>query len=141
MAVSADSASAKQIEHELAIIKRKEEKLRAKLTEVSHVLKGVTLEFEVRAGEEGKLFGSVTNAMIAEKLEEAGHVIDRRKIVLAEPIRTLGIFPVTVKLGNGVEAEIKVWVNPIKEEEKPEEEKAKEEKVEEEKAEAATEEA
>lgn len=115
LAVRADSASAKQIEHELAIIRRKEEKRRAELTLVAKQLAGVTVEIQMRAGEEEKLFGSVTSAMIAEKIEEKGFAIDRKKLVLAEPIKTLGIFPVPVKLGCGVEATVKVWVQPIQE--------------------------
>jgi len=117
LAVNADSASAKQIEHEMAIIKRREEKQKAAIAEVAKKLEGVTVEIKARAGEEDKLFGSVTNAMIAEKLAEAGHEIDRKLIVLEEPIRTLGIFTVPVRLGHGVEAEVKVWVSAIEEEE------------------------
>ncbi len=113
LAVQADSASAKQIEHELAIIKRKEERLRAELTKVSREIEKLTIEIQMRAGEEEKLFGSVTTSMIAEKLEEKGHAVDRKKIALSEPIKALGIYSVPVKLGCGVEATIKVWVSPI----------------------------
>ena len=113
LAVSADSASAKQIEHELAIIRRKEEKRRAELTEVAKKLEGVTVNFSMRAGEEDKLFGSVTTSMIAEALAEQGHAVDRKQLVLEEPIKSLGIFTVSIKLGGGVEAAIKVWVNRL----------------------------
>ncbi len=116
LAVGADSATAKQIEHELAIIKRKEDKRRAELTKFAKQIDGVTTEFQMRAGEEDKLFGSVTNVMIAEKLQEMGHAVDRKSIHLDEPIKSLGIFTVPVKLGSGIEAQVKVWVSKLAEE-------------------------
>lgn len=113
LAVQADSASAKQVEHEMAIIRRKEERRKAEFGQVAKNLEKVTIEIQMRAGEEEKLFGSVTTGMIAEKLEEKGFAVDRKKISLAEPIKSLGIFSVPVKLGCGVEATIKVWVSAI----------------------------
>jgi large subunit ribosomal protein L9 len=68
----------------------------------------ITIPMQV--GEEDKLFGSVTKEMIAEKLAEKGFNIDRRKIEIDEPIKTLGIFTVTVKLHSEVSGKIKVWV-------------------------------
>ena len=121
LAVGAESASAKQIEHELRIIKRKEEKRRTELSAVAAKLEGITVEIQMRAGEEGKLFGSVTRAMISEKLLTMGHDIDRKSIQLAEHIRALGIFAVPVKFPGGIEAQIKVWVCPIQDEVKEEE--------------------
>jgi len=116
LAVMAESASAKQIEHELGIIKRREEKRRAAMAEVAKKLEGVTVELKMRAGEEDKLFGSVTTAMIADQLREQGHDIDRKLIHLEEPIKTLGIFMVPVRLAGGIEAQIKVWVTSLYEE-------------------------
>jgi len=116
LAVMAESASAKQIEHELGIIKRREEKRRAAMAEVAKKLEGVTVELKMRAGEEDKLFGSVTTAMIADQLREQGHDIDRKLIHLEEPIKTLGIFMVPVRLASGIEAQIKVWVTSLYEE-------------------------
>ena len=112
LAVRADSGSAKQIEHEMRIIKRREEKRRAELTEQSKKISSVTVEILARAGEEDKLFGSVTTAQIAEKLAEKGFKVDRKNIHLEEPIKALGIYTVALKLGLGVEASIKVWVQP-----------------------------
>lgn len=68
----------------------------------------ITIPMQV--GEEDKLFGSVTKEMIAEKLGEKGFTIDRRKIEIEEPIKTLGIFTVNVKLHADVVGKIKVWV-------------------------------
>ncbi|NIA14744.1 MAG: 50S ribosomal protein L9 [Nitrospiraceae bacterium] len=118
LAVRGDSGSAKQIEHEMRIIRRREEKQRAAYAEIAKTLESVTVEVKARAGEEDKLFGSITTSVIAEKLAEQGHTIDRKAIRLEEPIRSLGIFTVPVRLASGIEANIKVWVNPLEEEEK-----------------------
>jgi large subunit ribosomal protein L9 len=116
LAVDVESAGAKQIEHHMAIIRRREDKLRAELTLVAKKLEGVTVDIKMRAGEEDKLFGSVTNSVIAEKLAALGHVVERRNIRLDEPIKTLGIFSVPVRLAQGIEANIKVWVSNLAEE-------------------------
>jgi large subunit ribosomal protein L9 len=73
-------------------------------------LNAVELTIEVQAGEEDKLFGSVTSQMIAEKLAEKGIEVDRRRIELAEPIKTLGSYKVPVKLHQQVSAEVGVRV-------------------------------
>lgn len=115
LAVKADSASAKQIEHEMSIIKRREEKRRAEQTKIAKELEKLTVEIKVRAGEGDKIFGSVTAGHIAEKLAEMGQMINRKNLVLAEPIKSLGIFKVAVKFPGGIEAQIKVWVTGIEE--------------------------
>ena len=115
LAVRADSGSARQIEHETRVIRRREEKQRAVLAALAKTLEGVTVEIKARAGEEDKIFGSITTAHIADKLAELGHQIDRKTIVLEEPIKALGIFGVPVRLASGIEATIKVWVTAIEE--------------------------
>ncbi len=94
---------------------------RAVLGTFAATLEGLTIEIEVQAGEEDKIFGSVTNATIAEKLGEMGHEIDRRTIRLDEPIKSLGAFVVPVQLGGGVEAKLKIWVSGAEEQEQEEE--------------------
>lgn len=115
LAVSVDSASAKQIEHELRIIKKREAVVRSRLQDQAQEIEKLTLDFTMRAGEGGKLFGSVTSAMIAERLRELGHEVDRRKVELEESIKELGIFTVPAGLGSGVTAGVKVWVQPEQE--------------------------
>jgi large subunit ribosomal protein L9 len=75
-------------------------------------LEGVSLTFHAQAGEESKLFGSVTSGDIADRLAEQGldFEIDRRQIQLAEPIKALGVYNVTVRLHAEVKPEIKIWV-------------------------------
>jgi len=78
-------------------------------------LNGVEIIVEVQAGEEDRLFGSVTSQMIADKLAEKGLEVDRRRIELAEPIKSLGSYKVPVKLHQQVSAEISVAVTKLPE--------------------------
>ncbi len=78
-------------------------------------LEGKVLEFRAKAGEEGKLFGSVTTTEIAERLNAEGGLdfeVDRRKIELDEPLKQLGEFDVPVRLHTDVRVEVKVHVLP-----------------------------
>jgi large subunit ribosomal protein L9 len=70
----------------------------------------VSLTFSARVGEEGKLFGSITATDIAHQLETQGVQIEKRQIDLHEPIKTLGVFSVPIRLHADVRPEIKVWV-------------------------------
>jgi large subunit ribosomal protein L9 len=79
-------------------------------------MRGLTLEFKVRAGEEDKIFGSVTTAMIAEKLKEAGFDVDRKKVLLDDPIKALGIYSVEIKVYPGITSAVKVWVTGLEDE-------------------------
>jgi large subunit ribosomal protein L9 len=73
-------------------------------------LETVSVTIPVQVGEEDKIFGTVTTQMIAEALKEKGHDIDKRKIEIEEPIKSLGIYGVSLKLHPSVSAKIKVWV-------------------------------
>ena len=76
-------------------------------------LKGAELVFEARAGEGGKLFGSVTNSDVAARLAEERELdfeLDRRRVILEEPIKTIGVYEVTVRLHREVEVEVEVRV-------------------------------
>ncbi len=78
--------------------------------ELAEKLKNVSCTITVQVGEEDKLFGSVTSLNIAESLLSQGFEIDKRKILLEEPIKSLGIYSVPVKLHTEVEGTVKVWV-------------------------------
>ena len=73
-------------------------------------LETVSVTIPVQVGEEDKIFGTVTTQMIADALKEKGHEVDKRKIEIEEPIKSLGIYGVSVKLHPSVNAKIKVWV-------------------------------
>lgn len=74
---------------------------------------GLTVEIPVRAGEGGRLFGSVTAADVAEALKAKGFNVDKRKIEIAEPIRGLGNYELKIKLYPNVEASFEVIVKPL----------------------------
>jgi large subunit ribosomal protein L9 len=78
--------------------------------ELSKKLETVELVFERKVGENDHLFGSVTSSDIAHQLEEQGYAIDRRKISLEEPLRSLGEFHVPIKLHREVTSHLKVTV-------------------------------
>jgi large subunit ribosomal protein L9 len=77
---------------------------------LSKKLENVSVTLAVSVGEGDKMFGSVTNQDISESLKEQGHDIERKKIILEEPIKQLGIYSVPIKLHPEIEAKIKVWV-------------------------------
>lgn len=85
-----------------------------KLKELAEIrateLAEVQLTIPMQVGEEERLFGSVTTPMIAQELKDRGFDIDRRTIIIDEPIKSLGIFDVKIKLHTEVIATIKVWV-------------------------------
>ncbi len=73
-------------------------------------LEKVSITIPVQVGEEDKIFGSVTTQMIADALKEKGYEIDKRKIEIEEPIKSLGIYGISIKLHQNVTTNIKVWV-------------------------------
>ncbi len=79
---------------------------------VAAQLGALTLTLRGKAGEEGKLFGSITPQDIATALESAGHVVDRRRIELEQPIKTLGAHSVAIRLHPEVHAEVRLTVVP-----------------------------
>lgn len=81
-----------------------------KAEELSKKLENVSCTISVQVGEEDKLFGSVTSQNIADALAEQGYEVDKKKIQLDEPIKSLGIYSVTIKLHPEVDASVKVWV-------------------------------
>ncbi len=86
------------------------EKARANAEHMASQLADLQISIPMQVGEEGRLFGSVTSQMIAQELELRGFAIDRRNVMIDEPIKTLGIFEVRVKLHTDIVAPLKVWV-------------------------------
>lgn len=110
LAVEANPRNLREFEHAKGVVMLKREALKQKASGLKARIEGLTLAINARAGEEGKLFGSVTNIDIERALREKGVEVDRRRIALAEPIKQLGDFTVTVKLESEVEAHLKVNV-------------------------------
>lgn len=122
LAVKATPGALRQFENlsKRAEVRRAERQ--HKYSQIAEQIEGLTLTFGVRAGETGKLYGSVTQAEIAEKLHEAlGLEIDRRRIG-DRPLRELGVFGVPVRLDSGVVSNVRVIVH--REGETPEEAEA-----------------
>ena len=109
-AVAATAANVRELEHQKRVISDKLARERKRLAAERDKVHGQVVEFSAQAGEEGKLFGSITTLMIAEKLAERGLEVDRRRIALAEPIKDVGEHAVTVKLHREIEATITVKV-------------------------------
>jgi len=126
-AILATPAAKKEIEKKLAKLKAQEEAQKEELQKIASRLSEISLTVNVKVGEEGKLFGSVTSSDIAKLLsEEIGEKIEKSQIDLPEPIKSTGEFKISVSLGHGIRTMIKVSVIP--EEEKKSTEKTKPEK-------------
>lgn len=110
-AVVATESSLRQFEHQKRVIEEKLTKELKNLESVAARLQALSLELTAQAGPEGKLFGSVTAQNIAELLAEKGFAIDRKKIELAEPIKSVGEHSVAIKLRGEVSADVKVIVS------------------------------
>jgi large subunit ribosomal protein L9 len=115
LAVEASVRNLHELEHQKRVIADKRLREQKSAAAVADKLGGVKLEFDVRAGEDGKLFGSVTNQDIHRRLEERGFTIDRRRILLDEPIKSLGSHDVAVHVGPDTRATIKVEVKALAE--------------------------
>ncbi len=109
-AVVADPKNLKQLEHQKRVVAAKQLKRKQESEELSTKLSNVSLTISREAGEEDKLFGSVTAKDIIDGLRNEGYIIDRHALELAAPIKDLGVFEVPVKLHAEVTATVKVWV-------------------------------
>jgi large subunit ribosomal protein L9 len=111
LAVRADENNVRQLEHTLRAITRKKAGQLAEAKGVASKLDGVAVSIKRTAGEDSdKLFGSVTNRDIAEALAAEGYEVDKRAIELADPIKSIGIFQVPVRLHSEISASVKVYV-------------------------------
>jgi large subunit ribosomal protein L9 len=86
---------------------------KAEALEVSHKLRAMTLVVKAKGGGAGRLFGAVTNAEIAASLEKQGIKLDKRKIVISDPIKNVGTYTVTCKLGYEISAPLTVKIEEM----------------------------
>ena len=112
LALAATSAGAKRFAELERQRLAKANRERREAEQLATVLRKVTVQIPVQVGEEDRLFGSVTSADIAQALAEAGHKVDRRAILLEEPIKTLGVYTIRLRLHPEVEGKVKVLVKP-----------------------------
>lgn len=110
LAVLADEGNVRRLDHQKRVTAHKRAKLEAEAKALAEKLNALAVSIKRQAGDEDKLFGAVTNRDIAEALEAEGYAVDRRDILLADPIRNIGVFHVDIKLALGVKAKLKVYV-------------------------------
>jgi large subunit ribosomal protein L9 len=110
LAYEATPGNLRRIAQEKARLEAAENERRDAAQGLASKLEEVSLTFSARVGDEGKLFGSVTTADIAQQLESQGFKIEKRQIDLHDPIKTLGVFRVPIRLHAEVKPEIRVWV-------------------------------
>ena len=110
LAVVATEQDVARVAHEKRVIAARNAKLAKDLQSQADRVSQVSVSIPVAVGEEDKMYGSVTGRDIVEALQEKGVTIDAKKLDLPEPIKTLGLTEVPLKLGHGVTATIKVWV-------------------------------
>lgn len=110
IAVAASHSNLKAYEEQKKVEAVRINQARKSAEELAKQLEKVSCTASVSVGEEDKVFGSVTSQTIADLLKEKDFDIDKRKILLDEPIKALGIYDVPIKLHPEVEAKVKVWV-------------------------------
>jgi len=111
LAVRADEKNVRHLEHTRRIIARKKASRLADAQAIADKLDGVAVSIKRTAGDDSdKLFGSVTNRDVADALAAEGFEVDKRAIELTEPIKSIGIFQVPVRLHSEISASVKVYV-------------------------------
>jgi large subunit ribosomal protein L9 len=108
----ANKKNLKTFEHQKKIVADQKQKITRQAQSVADTISGVSLVIPVRVGEEGKLFGSVTNIQIEKALKAQGLAIDRRKIHLEEPIKVAGDYEVPIRMTADITVPLKVSVVP-----------------------------
>jgi large subunit ribosomal protein L9 len=110
LAVPADVRNLKALEHDRRVIEARAKKNRKGAESLASRLASVSLTLSAKAGEEGKLFGAITSRDIADALEKAGVPVDRKTVLLQDPIKQLGDYKVKIKAGTDLHPEISVSV-------------------------------
>ena len=110
VAFEATPGNLKRIQQERDRLEAAENERRTAAQGLATKLEQVQLTFSARVGDEGKLFGSVTSADVAQQLEAQGYHIEKRQIDLHEPIKALGVYRIPIRLHADVKPEIRVWV-------------------------------
>jgi len=110
LAIEANSKNLRVLEHQKRVIGAKADRDRKSAEIQAKQIDGLELRVQARAGDEGRLFGSVTNLDVERLLAARGLTVDRRRIQLDEPIKQLGTYPVVVLIGRDVRATVQVVV-------------------------------
>ncbi|CAM4391849.1 50S ribosomal protein L9 [Paenibacillus phoenicis] len=106
----ATEGNVKTLEQQTAAEQKRKQKEKEDAIQLGKKLEEMTVQLKAKAGEGGRLFGAITSKQVAEALEKAGVKLDKRKIEMHDPIRTLGVTQVPVKLHPEVKSTLKVQV-------------------------------
>ncbi len=110
LALAATPRNVKEMEHKLRIIKKHIDAAKAEVEEVKAKLEETSVTISKPSGDNEKLFGSVTTSDISKALAVENITLDKRRILIEEPIKSLGVYTVKAKLFGGESADFKVWV-------------------------------
>lgn len=110
LAIPASEGSVRELEHQQRVAAAIKRKQLAAAQELAGRLENSAVSIRREAGDDDRLFGSVTNRDVAEALEAEGIVVDRRSIIVDEPIRAIGLFTVPIRLHREVSASVRVYV-------------------------------
>lgn len=111
LAQPASAGAVREAQDQAAVQARRVAREQVQAQSIAEALSGLALSFRARAGETGRLYGSITSADIATEIaRQTGKAVDRRKIVLEEPIRDLGTYRVPIRFSGDITAEIQVTV-------------------------------
>ncbi|MFH0988875.1 MAG: 50S ribosomal protein L9 [bacterium] len=110
IAYEATKSSMRMLEEEKKQHSKRHDKEKRTSENLALELEKVSITIQMKVGEDDKLFGSVTNQMIAEALKEKGFEVEKRQIELEDSIKALGIYTIDIKMPGGVIGKVKVWV-------------------------------
>ncbi len=109
-AIQATTENIKKLDHQKQLVQGKLNKIKREAEQLAKRIENVSCTITKTVGEEDKIFGSVTASDIHASLNNEGLEIDKRKIILEEPLKSLGIFTIPIKVHSEVTANLKVWV-------------------------------
>lgn len=112
LAVEANRRNVRMLEHHKRLAAAKKERAQSQAQALNEQIAAISLTILAKAGEEGRLFGSVTNIDIEAALKEKGVTVERRKILLSDPIKQLGSYEVPINLGGDIRTNVKIEVTP-----------------------------
>lgn len=110
LAFPVKTTNANEVAHKRKLVLDQQRKRMKTQQDMARHLTNTEISIAVKVGEEDKLFGSVTSQQISEELKKKGFQIDRRKVMLDEPIKALGVYTVQVRFTAEIQADVKVWV-------------------------------
>ena len=110
LAMLATPKNVRVLEEEKKLLQRREVKAKQQAEVLAKEMSAVSITAAVPVGEEDKVFGSVTSQQIADLLQEKGYTVDKKKILLEDPIKALGVYDIGIKLHTEVETKVRLWV-------------------------------